>query len=84
MKNAEGRAPNFQQSGGETYIYADFSWISLVFFLRFSGSAHVQHLRKHPAKYEAAVVDFLKRTMSTVEEEEVEEEVGITQKIKKS
>merc|ERR1711971_482618 len=42
---------------------------------RFSGSAHVQHLRKHPAKYEAAVVDFLKRTMSTVEEEEVEEEV---------
>ena len=43
----------------------------------------MQHLRKHPAKYEAAVVDFLKRTMSTVEEEEVEEEVGITQKIKK-
>jgi len=43
---------------------------------RFSGSAHVQHLRKHPAKYEAAVVDFLKRTMSTIEEEEeVEEEV---------
>ena len=44
----------------------------------------MQHLRKHPAKYEAAVVDFLKRTMSTVEEEEVEEEVGITQKIKKN
>jgi len=41
---------------------------------RFSGSAHVQHLRKHPAKYEAAVVDFLKRTMSTVEEEEELEE----------
>ena len=41
--------------------------------LRFSGSAHVQHLRKHPKKYEAAVVEFLKRTMSVVEEEE---EVG--------
>lgn len=37
---------------------------------RFSGSAHVQHLRKHPKKYEAAVVEFLKRTMSVVEEEE--------------
>ena len=45
-------------------------------FRRFTGSAHVQHLRKHPAKYEAAVVDFLKRTMSTIEEEEVVEEVG--------
>jgi len=45
---------------------------------RFSGSAHVQHLRKHPAKYEAAVVDFLKRTMSTAEEEEeLEEEVSM-------
>ena len=41
--------------------------------LRFSGSAHVQHLRKHPKKYEEAVVEFLKRTMSVVEEEE---EVG--------
>ena len=40
---------------------------------RFSGSAHVQHLRKHPKKYEAAVVEFLKRTLSVVEEEE---EVG--------
>jgi len=30
----------------------------------------VQHLRKHPKKYEAAVVEFLKRTMSVVEEEE--------------
>jgi len=27
-------------------------------------------LRKHPKKYEAAVVEFLKRTMSVVEEEE--------------
>ena len=49
---------------------------------RFSGSAHVQHLRKHPAKYEAAVVDFLKRTMSTVEEEEELEEVKIQSKNK--
>ena len=56
--------------------FADFSQISSICFPRFLGSAHVQHLRKHPAKYEAAVVDFLKRTMSTIEEEEVEEEVG--------
>jgi len=39
--------------------------------MRFSGSAHVQHLQKHPAKYEAAVVAFLKRTMGASEEEEV-------------
>ena len=43
----------------------------------------MQHLRKHPAKYEAAVVDFLKRTLSTVEEEEqLEEEVGMEIKVK--
>ena len=81
MKNAEGRVPNFQPPGCETYLYRLF--IDMITLLpRFPGSAHVQHLRKHPAKYEAAVVDFLKRTMSTVEEEEVEEEVGITRKLK--
>lgn len=37
---------------------------------RFEGSRHVQHFRKHPAQYEAAVSGFLRRTWGTVEREE--------------
>ena len=74
-KNAEGREPDFQQPGNDVYFQARLKYKKKT-FRRFTGSAHVQHLRKHPAKYEAAVVDFLKRTMSTIEEEEVVEEVG--------
>ena len=69
FKGAERREPDFQQQGHPSDIFFDIHHLQP----RFSGSAHVQHLRKHPKKYEAAVVEFLKRTMSVVEEEE---EVG--------
>ena len=69
FKGAERREPDFQQQGDPSHIFFYIHHLQL----RFSGSAHVQHLRKHPKKYEAAVVEFLKRTMSVVEEEE---EVG--------
>jgi len=40
---------------------------------RFHGSAHVQHYRKHPEQYEAAVSTFLRRTWAGLEQEEEEE-----------
>lgn len=51
--------------------------------VRFQGSHHVQHYRKHKDQYEAAVKDFLSKSFGRVEEiEEVEEEekVGIIQR----
>ena len=69
FKGAKRREPDFQQQGHPSDIFFDIHHLQP----RFSGSAHVQHLRKHPKKYEAAVVEFLKRTMSVVEEVE---EVG--------
>jgi len=40
---------------------------------RFSGSAHVQHYRKHPEQYEAAVATFLQRTWAGLHQEDEEE-----------
>lgn len=67
LKSGEGKEPDSQQQGGETFLCTVVTNLRS----RFSGSAHVQHLQKHPAKYEAAVVDFLKQTMGASEEEEV-------------
>merc|ERR1712080_194716 len=52
--------------------------------VRFQGSRHVQHYRKHKDQYEAAVTEFLRKSFGRVEEmeemEEEEEEVGIMER----
>merc|ERR1712226_814205 len=55
--------------------------------VRFQGTRHVQHYRKHKVQYEAAVRDFLMKSFGSVEDveeleemEEVEEKVGIIQR----
>jgi len=49
--------------------------------VRFQGTRHVQHYRKHKDQYEAVVTEFLRKSFGQVEDiEEVEEELGIIQR----